>query len=179
MRAVAVPPAPQSKPASRTPDASDKYLAFYLGNEDFGIDVAHVREIIGIQDITAVPHTPAYVKGVINLRGKVVPVLDLRLKLGLDEAVYTPSTCIVVVESKRATGPSLTGVIVDGVSEVMTAIASEIEPPPDFGGSGAIRHVRGLAKMKGRVKILLDIEGILAPSEDLAVEEAAENGVRS
>jgi purine-binding chemotaxis protein CheW len=176
MRTLAVP---ETKPAPRTPDATDKYLAFYLGNEDFGIDVGHVREIIGIQDITAVPHTATYVKGVINLRGKVVPVLDLRLRLGLAEAAHTPSSCIVVVEAKRAAGPSLTGVIVDGVSEVITAISAEIEPPPDFGRGGAVRHIRGLAKLKGRVKILLDIERILAPSEELAVEGTAENkGVR-
>jgi purine-binding chemotaxis protein CheW len=176
MRPPTMTQAPHAKPAIRTANKTDKYLAFYLGKEDYGIEVMKVREIIGVQDITAVPHTPAYVKGVINLRGKVIPVLDLRLKLGLEEAAHTPSTCIIVIEPKRLGGSSLTGVIVDGVSEVVTAIASEIEAPPDFGGNVAIDHVCGLAKMKGRVKILLDIEGVLGMT---AAEESGNKGVCS
>ena len=168
-----------SKSTHRPKDKTDKYLAFQLSQEDYGIEVSNVREIIGVQDITAVPHTPVYVKGVFNLRGKVVPVMDLRLKLGLEEAAHTSSTCIIVVESKRA-GGSLTGVIVDGVSEVITAIASEIEPPPDFGSKVCVSHVCGLAKMKGKVKILLDIEGILGTNGNLAAEEVVgAKGVQS
>jgi purine-binding chemotaxis protein CheW len=164
----------QTRPTIRTADKTDKYLAFYLGDEDFGVEVMKVREIIGLQDITAVPHTPAAVKGVINLRGKVIPVMDLRLKLGLDEAAHTPSTCIIVIEPRNTAGSSLTGIIVDGVLEVISATASDIEPPPSFGNNVRISHVRGLAKMNGRIKILLDIEAILRPAGDTEAEEGEE-----
>src|SRR5689334_2680547 len=109
----------QAAAALNTDDRGGKYLVFELGREEFGIRVLKVREIMGIQDITAVPHTPPHVKGVINLRGKVIPVVDLRLKFGLPEQEYTPRTCIIVVQVRSDAGSMLMGIVVDGVAEVL------------------------------------------------------------
>ncbi len=144
-----------------------KYLTFILGREEFAIRVLKVREIMGIQDITAVPQTPGYVKGVINLRGKVIPVVDLRLKFCLPEMEYTQRTCIIVVQV-QAGGISLqTGIVVDEVSEVLNLAAADIEDTPDFGeGAGsAMSYLLGMAKVKGKVKILLDIDQVLSGQE--------------
>ncbi len=114
-----------------------KYLTFGLGHEEFAIQVLRVREIMGVQEITAVPQMPGHVKGVINLRGKVIPVLDLRLKFGLPEIEYTQRTCIIVAQIQSDAGSLLIGVIVDAVSEVLTLQSGEIEDTPDFGGGVA------------------------------------------
>lgn len=154
---------------SKVEDRAGKYLVFQLGREEFGIRVLKVREIMGIQDITAVPRTPAHVKGVINLRGKVIPVVDLRLKFGLAEQDYTQRTCIIVVQV-RAEGQHgsimLTGIIVDGVAEVLNVSGADIEDMPDFGDGTATPYLLGVAKVKGKVKILLDIDQVLS-SQDL------------
>ncbi len=142
-----------------------KYLTFQLANEEFGIGVLKVREIMGIQEITAVPQTPSHIKGVINLRGKVVPVIDLRLKFGMTTAEYTQRTCIIVTQVQGESGPILMGIIVDGVSEVLTLSSSEIEDTPDFGEEIAGRYLLGMAKVKGKVKILLDIDKVLSTQE--------------
>lgn len=147
-------------------DRAGKYLVFHLGREEFGIRVLKVREIMGIQDITAVPQTPPHVKGVINLRGKVIPVLDLRLKFGLPPVEYTQRTCIIVVQVKTETGFMQLGTVVDGVAEVLNLVASDIEDTPDFGQGVPTPYLLGMAKIKGQVKILLDIEQVLA-SQDL------------
>ena len=153
-------------PAAQTDPRSGKYLTFHLGNEEFAIQVLRVREIMGIQEITAVPQTPSYVKGVINLRGKVIPVVDLRLKFGLPELEYTPRTCIIVVQIESDAGKLMIGVIVDAVSEVLTLQAGDIEDTPDFGSGVATPYLLGMAKIKGKVKILLDINMVLS-SQDL------------
>jgi len=152
--------------ATGQPDGrTGKYLTFQLDREEFGIRVLKVREIVGLQDITAVPQTPAHIKGVINLRGKVVPVIDLRLKFGMPEAEYTQRTCIVVTQVQGEAGAMLIGVIVDGVSEVLNLSAGEIEDTPDFGEEVAARYLLGMAKVKGKVKILLDIDRVLSASD--------------
>ena len=138
-----------------------KYLTFQLAGEEFGILVLKVREIMGIQEITAVPRVPSHVKGVLNLRGKVVPVIDLRLRFGLPPAEYTARTCIIVTQTEGESGLMLTGVIVDGVSEVVNLAASDIEDTPDFGEEVASQYLLGMAKVKGKVKILLDINKVL------------------
>jgi len=143
-----------------------KYLTFQLANEEFGIRVLKVREIMGLQEITAVPQTPAHIKGVINLRGKVVPVIDLRLKFGLEAAEYTQRTCIIVTQVQGESGSILMGIVVDGVSEVLNLTAQEIEDTPDFGEAIAGHYLLGMAKVKGKVKILLDIDRVLS-SQDL------------
>lgn len=142
-----------------------KYLTFRLGKEDFAIQVLKVREIVGIQDITAVPQMPGYVKGVINLRGKVIPVVDLRLKFGLEEREYTQRTCIIVVQVHHAGVPIQTGIIVDEVSEVLNLVGTEIEDTPDFGDDVGTPYLLGMAKVKGNVKMLLDIDQVLANAE--------------
>jgi purine-binding chemotaxis protein CheW len=151
--------------AARTDERAGKYLTFQLANEEFGIRVLKVREIMGIQEITGVPQTPAHVKGVINLRGKVVPVIDLRLKFGLEAAEYTQRTCIIVAQLQAAAGALLMGVIVDGVSEVLNLSGPDIEDAPDFGDEAASQYLLGMAKVKGKVKILLDIDRVLSNAE--------------
>jgi purine-binding chemotaxis protein CheW len=153
--------------AQSTDYRTGKYLTFLLGREEFAIQVLKVREIMGIQDITAVPQTPQYVKGVINLRGKVIPVVDLRLKFCLPEIDYTQRTCIIVVQVQSAGVTLHTGIIVDAVSEVLNLAATDIEDTPDFGdGCGsAASYLLGMAKVKGKVKILLDIDRVLSAQE--------------
>lgn len=142
-----------------------KYLTFELGREEFGIQVLKVREIMGIQDITAVPQTPGYVKGVINLRGKVIPVVDLRRKFGLPEIEHTQRTCIIVVQVGGGAGAMLMGIVVDGVSEVLNLTGADIEDTPDFGVDVATSYLLGMAKIKGKVKILLKIDAVLTSQE--------------
>jgi purine-binding chemotaxis protein CheW len=141
---------------------SGKYLTFHLDKEEFGIQVLKVREIMGVQDITVVPQTPDYVRGVINLRGKVIPVVDLRLKFSLAEKEYTQRTCIIVVQVEAGELSMLMGIIVDGVSEVLTLAADDIENTPDFGQGVETPYLLGMAKIKDRVKILLDIDEVLS-----------------
>jgi len=157
---------PEGGLAAKTDSRAGKYLAFQLGREEFAIQVLKVREIMGIQDITAVPQTPVFVKGVINLRGKVIPVIDLRLKFGLPEVEYTQRTCIIVVQIQGPEGNvSLTGIIVDEVSEAVNITAGEVEDTPDFGDGVSTPYILGMAKSKGKVKILLDIDSVLQAQE--------------
>jgi purine-binding chemotaxis protein CheW len=156
-----------NEPAAATQvDArAGKYLTFQLAQEEFGIRVLKVREIMGLQEITAVPQTPSHVKGVINLRGKVVPVIDLRLKFGLPATDYTQRTCIIVTQVQGGSAPVMMGIVVDGVSEVLNLSGSEIEDTPDFGDSAGTQYLLGMAKVKGKVKILLDIDRVLSTLE--------------
>jgi purine-binding chemotaxis protein CheW len=160
-----------------TDQRTGKYLTFLLGREEFAIQVLKVREIMGIQDITAVPQTPSYIKGVINLRGKVIPVVDLRLKFCLPEMEYTQRTCIIVVQVESAGTTLHTGIIVDAVSEVLNLSAADIEDTPDFGdgGSSAANYLLGMAKVKGKVKILLDIDQVLSAQEVRGLDVLARN----
>ena len=151
--------------AAQSDARAGKYLTFQLSNEEFGIRVLKVREIMGIQEITAVPQTPAHIKGVINLRGKVVPVVDLRLKFGLAAADYTQRTCIIVTQVQGESGPVMMGIVVDGVSEVLNLTGAEIEDTPDFGEEISGRYLLGMAKVKGKVKILLDIDRVLSTQD--------------
>ncbi len=155
-------------------DRGGKYLVFQLGAEEFGIRVLKVREIMGVQQITAVPQTPAHVRGVINLRGKLVPVVDLRLKFGMPEAQYTPRTCIVVVEVCGETGPMWMGAVVDGVAEVLNLAAADIEETPDFGRGAAAPYLLGMAKVKGKVKILLEIDSVMNSRELAGLQSLVE-----
>jgi purine-binding chemotaxis protein CheW len=146
---------------------SGKYLTFQLANEEFGIRVVKVREIMGLQEVTAVPQTPPHVKGVINLRGKVVPVIDLRLKFGIPAVEYTERTCIIVSQVQGEASAMPMGFVVDGVSEVLSLTAEEIEDTPDFGENLAGQYLLGMAKVKGKVKILLDIDRVIS-AQDLS-----------
>lgn len=140
-----------------------KYLTFSLADESYGVPVLKVREIITMLHITTVPQMPPYVKGVINLRGKVIPVIDLRTKLGLPAAKLTDSNCIVVVQvTPTGMETKNIGLIVDAVEEVANLSQEDIEPAPDFGGSINVEYLLGMATLKGSVKSLLDIEKVIA-----------------
>jgi purine-binding chemotaxis protein CheW len=150
---------------AKADERAGKYLVFLLGREEFGIRVLKVREIMGVQDITAVPQQPAHVKGVINLRGKVIPVVDLRLKFGLPPVEYSQRTCIIVVQLRGGVNSMLTGIVVDGVAEVLNLAAADIEDTPNFGHGAATPYLLGMAKVKGKVKILLDIDEVMSTQE--------------
>ena len=140
-----------------------KYLTFVLGQESYGIAVLTIREIIRMTDITSVPQMPDYVKGVINLRGKVIPILDLRAKFRLARVEATERTCIIVVQVGTAGGARmLMGLVVDAVEEVLNIAAGDIEKTPDFGAKVETDYILGMAKIKGRVKTLLDIDRVVS-----------------
>jgi len=150
-----------------------KYLTFSLAGEEYGIGILKIKEIIGMMPITTVPRTPPFVKGVINLRGKVIPVVDLRLKFGMEEMGYTERTCIIVVEIAGQGGSVLIGIVVDSVSEVLNIKATDIEETPTFGARLDTDYILGMAKMNGGVKILLDIDKVLSTDEIIVLDNAA------
>jgi len=138
-----------------------RYLTFSLGAETYGLPVLNVREIIRLCPITPVPRAPEYIKGVINLRGTVIPVLDLRSKFQMPTAVYGERACIIVVQLRNpAVGSTLIGAIVDTVEEVIQLNADHLEPAPDFGGSPETQFILGLGTLNGGVKTLLDPEKV-------------------
>jgi purine-binding chemotaxis protein CheW len=138
-----------------------KYLTFSLGGEEYGIGILKVREIIGMMTVTPVPQTPSFVKGVINLRGKVIPVIDLRLRFSMETTAYTERTCIIVVEIHGETGSVPMGIVVDAVSEVLNIRGADVENTPTFGVKLNTDFILGMAKTDGGVKILLDIDKVL------------------
>jgi len=144
-----------------------KFLTFTLGNEEYGVPVLKVREIIKVMDITQVPQVPPHVLGVINLRGKVIPVIDLRRKFGFAATEYTERTCIIVVDVDLSSMCVMMGVVVDTVSEVLNVTEAEIEQTPEFGGRVTTAYLLGLAKVKDSVKILLDLDRVLGSDGQL------------
>ena len=146
-------------------DKGGKYLSFSLAEEEYGIGILKIKEIIGMMNITIVPKTPEFVKGVINLRGKVIPIIDLRLRFGMEAAEYTERTCIIVVEIESKSGTVLIGIVVDSVSEVLNVRAENIEPSPTFGTGLDTEYILGMAKIDSGVKILLDIDKVLGADE--------------
>lgn len=145
-----------------------KYLTFALGHEEYGLEILQVREIIGLMEITAVPEVPEYVKGVINLRGKIIPVIDLRLKFEMQRVDYSNETCIIVLNVNS----NLIGIIVDRVCEVLDIAQDSIEPPPNFGSKTHTDFITGIGKIGDKVKILLDIERILIADIGLSEQVA-------
>jgi purine-binding chemotaxis protein CheW len=154
--------------------AAGKYLTFHVAAEIYGIEVLHVREIVGISVITAVPHTPKFIKGVMNLRGKIIPLIDLRLKFGMEPRDYTRETCVVVVEAPGSRERILIGAIVDGVRDVINVNATEIEEVPSFGVQVNTAFLKGLANIKSALILLLDIENVLSHDELTAIEAVPE-----
>ncbi len=142
-----------------------KYLTFLLGEESYGLGILKVQEIIGMQSITRIPRTPDYVRGVINLRGKVIPVIDLRLRFAMEEAEVSRKTCIIVVQVSKEESSITMGIVVDEVSEVLEISADQIEPAPAFGTQVETSFVLGIAKTEDAVKILLDIDRIMTEGE--------------
>lgn len=168
MQSVLETPVEKSNQLDRADELGGKYLTFLLDDEEYGLEILKVREIIGIMDITRVPQTPAFVEGVINLRGKVIPVIDLRAKFGLSRAEYNDQTCIIVVDVGM-----LTGIIVDTVKEVHDIPGTQIEPPPRLGANVNTSFILGMGKVKDDVKILLDIDKVLNADELVELQQVA------
>ena len=154
-------------------DREGKYLTFTLADEEYGISIMKIQEIIGLMKITTIPRTPEFVKGVINLRGKVIPVVDLRLRSGMEAVDYTDRTCIIVVEIEGQAGTVLTGIAVDSVSEVLNIKGEDIEDTPTFGIKLNTEDILGMTKVEGRVKILLDIDRVLSADEVMLLDKSA------
>ncbi len=147
----------------------DKYLTFHLAGTDYGIDIAFVTEIVGVQKITDVPDMSDFIKGVINLRGKVIPVMDVRLRFHLEEKEYDERTCIVVVDINS----TAVGLVVDEVSEVAVIPQGQVEPPPKTGQGESSRYLKGMGIINDEVKVLLNVEMLLFDDELAALESAA------
>lgn len=138
-----------------------KYLMFYLNEENYGIPILQVNEIIGVMEITPIPKTPNFMKGIINLRGKIIPVIDLRLKFSMEERKYDQLTCIIIVELVIAGHKSFVGVVVDKVAEVVNVYSNDVELPPQYGQEDENNFLTGIGKVKDKVVMLLDIESII------------------
>lgn len=148
------------------------YLTFRLGDEDYALEILKVQEIMGIIDVTPVPRTPEFIRGVINLRGKVIPVSDLRLKFGIGAKDDTEKTCIIVLQVTRNSDMVTMGVIVDEVSEVLDIGTEQIEPAPSFGSQVDMEFIMGMGKINNRVVIILDADKLLTGTDVNAVKQA-------
>ena len=160
-------------PARSMESLGGKYLTFFLAQEEYGIEILKVREIIGMMDITPVPQTPAHIRGVVNLRGKVIPVVDLRSKFGMAPVEQTEETCIIVVQ---AAGMEM-GMVVDKVSEVLDIAPADIEETPSFGSDVDTTYILGVGKSNGRVRLLLDIDKVVTPQAAGETRSARTEGV--
>jgi purine-binding chemotaxis protein CheW len=143
----------------------NKFLTFLLGQEIYGLPIKKAKEIIGMMEITHIPKTQGYIKGVINLRGKIIPIVDLRLRFGMAEKEFTDRTCIIVIEVAANDNQRLAGIVVDTVSEVVNIQKGEIEPPPEYGAQIEGSFLMGLGKIKDKVILILDFEKILNREE--------------
>ena len=149
----------------------ERFLTFHLANEEYGIDIMRIQEIIGLVPITAVPTAPDYCRGVINLRGKIIPTIDLRAKLGMDSCDDTERTCIIIVEVQGPNGQNQFGLVVDEVAEVLHVSEAEMNPPPEYGASLDTALIQGIGVVEAQVKIFLDIDRVMS-EEDHALTAA-------
>jgi purine-binding chemotaxis protein CheW len=168
----------QSSTSVGAPTQTGKYLTFALGREEYGLAILKVREIIGFMEVTRVPRTPAYVCGVLNLRGQVIPVIDLRTRFGMEAAQRTEATCIIVAEIQSRGQRLSMGVVVDRVLEVVSIAQQNVEECPEFGGGVPTEFIQGIAKVGESVKILLDVDRVLTDNEVAEVGRAAGVGAR-
>lgn len=168
--AIALSPDEEDRAASIR---GGKVLTFMLGGEGYGITITKIREIIGMMPVTSVPRTNDFVKGVINLRGKVIPIIDLRIRFGMEEIEYTDRTCIVIVEVVANNGTVQMGIIVDSVSEVLNIQDGDVEAAPELSAGDRTRYIMGMAKIGESVKILIDIDRVLGGKAIEEVERAA------
>jgi len=166
-------PEPSTISSGGSAGREGKYLTFSLADEAYGIGILKIKEIIGMMPITSVPRTPAYVKGVINLRGKVIPIIDLRLRFQMEEKAYNDRSCIVVVETGADVMATILGIVVDAVSEVLYIKNDLIEDTPAFSTTLDTSYILGMAKMEADVKILLDIDAVLSSAEMTFLQTAA------
>ncbi len=167
-------PEPNLMPAAtgERPPARE-FLAFTLGAEEYAIDILKVQEIRGYEPPTAIANTPAFIKGVINLRGIIVPIVDLRIKFGVGKAEYTPFTVVIIL----SLGKRVAGIVVDGVSDVVTLTAEQIRPVPDFSASVDTRYIEGLGTLGARMLIVIDIQQLMLSGEMALIDaDAADRG---
>jgi purine-binding chemotaxis protein CheW len=166
--------------ASATRDAttpgSQQVLTFVLGSETYGVDILRVQEIRGWSAVTKIPHAPSHVLGVLNLRGSIVPIVDMRMQFNLERAEYTAVTVIIVLSVQSRTGRRDFGVVVDGVSDVVTVNEAQVKPAPDLGSRAATEHIRGLMPVADRMVVLLDIDRLIGsqlPGMSMEQQESA------
>ena len=145
-----------------------EYLSFLLGGEEYAIDILRVQEIRGYEAVTSIAHAPPFIKGVINLRGAIVPIIDLRIKFGIGVAEYNPFTVVIILN----VGERVVGIVVDAVSDVLTVQDEAIRPPPELTKTVDLRYITGLAMLDERMLILVDIEGLMLSSEMALVDES-------
>ena len=146
-----------------------KYLTFFLASEEYGVEILKVQEIIGRMPITPVPLTSKYIRGVINLRGKIHPIMDLKIKFGMDQSEITDETCIIVIK----TASLMMGILVDKVSEVMNVASGDVEDTPSFGADVNPEYLLGIGKTSGHIRLLLDIEKVITASDIIHLKKAA------
>lgn len=151
------------------PSKGGKFLTFFLAGKEYGIEILKVQEIIGVMPITPIPRTPAFTKGVINLRGRIIPVVDLRLKLSMEEAGHTEETCFIVVNVRDLQ----MGIVVDKVSEVLDIAPENVEEPPPMGEDVNTDYILGIGKAGGKVKLLLDIDKVLSEKDAAGIDAVA------
>jgi len=154
---------------SRETEGSQEYLIFLLGHEEYAIDILKVQEIRGYERPTAIANAPAFIKGVINLRGTIVPIIDLRIKFQVGEAEYTPMTVVIILNI----GHRIVGVVVDGVSDVITVASSQIRPAPEFSAAVDTRYILGLSTVDERMLIVVDISRLMLSSDMALINEMA------
>lgn len=175
---AAAPPTSQTGSRARAgsprsvADVGGEFLTFFLRGEEYGLEILKVQEIIGIMPVTPVPRTPAHIVGIINLRGKVIPIVDLRLRFGMEPLAHTEETCIIVV---KANGLQV-GIVVDKVSEVLDIAGSDVEDAPSFGTQVNTDYILGIGKSEGRIRLLLDIDRVLAGDDFAALAATPETG---
>ncbi len=148
-----------------------QYLSFTLGGEDYGLDILKVQEIRGWETVRPLPDTPDYIKGVLDMRGCIVPIVDLRLRFDVGEAEYTPTTVIIVATTEHEGRKQVMGMVVDGVSDVLEASDDKIRPAPNLGGNISTRFIRGVVSRDSRMVILLDVDKLLNPQELSLLEQ--------
>jgi len=152
-----------------------KFLTFFLSTEEYGIEILKVQEIIGVMTITPIPRTPAFIKGVINLRGRIIPIIDLRLKLSMEEAKHTEETCFIVVKAHDMH----MGVVVDKVSEVLDIAGENVEDAPSMGEDINTDYILGIGKAGDKVKMLLDIDKVLSDKDLKALQKVQEHAEKT
>ncbi len=160
------------QPIQSEGELGGKYLTFFLAGEEYGLEILKVHEIIGVIPITPVPRTPKYIRGVVNLRGKVIPVIDLRRKFGMQPKDETEETCIIVVQAQQRE----IGVVVDKVSEVLDIASGDIDESPSFGSGVQTDYILGIGKSEGKVKLLLDIEKALSNQDVKDLRRVTDTG---
>lgn len=161
------------QPGSRQFDGQgNQYLTFLLGGEEYGVDILRVQEIKGWDRVTPLPNTSAYLRGVINLRGAVVPIIDLRLRFAMEEIEYSPTTVVVVLKVHGARGERTMGFVVDAVSDVYIVADEQLQPPPDLGSAGQTNFVKSLATVDNKMVILLDIDQLVEDTVDAPAASA-------